>query len=838
MSQSSIPPQPTTLPVQIDRLPESLKSEARWVGWCWEYRDGQGGHHKGWTKPPLNPKTGFTAKNDAPETWGTYQEAVAFLDRSGPDGIGFNLLGMDNIVVHDLDGCRDTHTGEISAQAMNIVRLVGSYWELSPSGTGIRGICWGKKTGTRVEASKGGPVDGAQYDGSKGRYITLTGHLLPESTSDITDAHPGGIEAAYNLMFPPKAADPGPKAEPKPVDVDDTALLEKARKASNGDKFSALFDRGEITGYQSQSEADLALCSHLAFWCGGDTARIDQLFRQSALYRDKWDRADYRGGVLVKAVEGAKDFYSLPSYIPKMPTNGNGHSNGHGGPKGPVPPIDLTEDLPPAPRDFVLGCLYQQEYGDAQLLAYLYPHRLVYDHGIRQWFEWGGHFWKQDKTAKVRRIIAGQLAAQYLILSAELGKELEAAEEAAAGDDKAAEEKVKKLKNQIKQLRERATLLRQLRRIDRILDFAGSFLGIVGNEWDRRHGLLGCPNGVINLRTGVLAPGDPEDYIKSVCPTEWVSLDAPAARWEQFLQEILSEKTDVIDFLQEVFGYAVTGTVLHHILIVLYGPRGRNGKDTLLEVVAFVLGSAIASACAESVFVGKEGPSHPGGTRDDLYHLMGKRLVWGSESSDRAKINANTVKKITGGGHIVCRPPYGRQVSFMPTHTAMLLTNFEPQAPAGDDAFWERVKLISFLRRFVDQPKGADEHKQDPDLKHKLENEAPGILAWIVRGAMRWYERGRLVTPESVRVATQEYRDSQNEIAEFIEASCLMSGECSNTDIWGAYEAWADENKLRKEDRLGRKGLSQALKALDGVEQDRTSTRKWKGISLKDRVVI
>ncbi|HZA25933.1 MAG TPA: DUF3987 domain-containing protein, partial [Dehalococcoidia bacterium] len=218
---------------------------------------------------------------------------------------------------------------------MNVVRLVGSYWEATPSGTGIRGLCWGQKTGPRVEASKGGPIDGAQYDGSKGRYVTLTGHTLPESTADICEAHPGGIEAAYALMFPEKQREPGPKTTPKSVDVDDLTLLDKARRAKNGAKFVSLWS-GDTSDYRGDdSAADMALCCELAFWTG-DAAQIDRLFRQSGLMRDKWDRTwgegTYGSITIAKAIEFTTEYYS---------PNGQ-HSNG-GNPvdeaTAPPPPV-------------------------------------------------------------------------------------------------------------------------------------------------------------------------------------------------------------------------------------------------------------------------------------------------------------------------------------------------------------------------------------------------------------------------------------------------------------------------------------------------------------------
>jgi putative DNA primase/helicase len=236
----------------------------------------------------------------------------------------------------------------------------------------------------------------------------------------------------------------------------------------------------------------------------------------------------------------------------------------------------------------------------------------------------------------VRRLIAGQLAAQYLILSAQLGKELELMEQQAQSEEDTG--KAKKLADQIKGLRERAAQLRNLRRIDRILEFAGSFLGIVGNEWDKRNGLLACPNGVINLRTGVLSPGDPSDYIRSACPTEWKGLDAPAPRFIKFLQEVFNEVNssalEITKYVQELLGYGITGSTQDHVMPIFYGPRGRNGKDTLLEALASVLGRDIAMACSTDVFIAQERKNSAGGASEHLYELMGKRLAWAAESED------------------------------------------------------------------------------------------------------------------------------------------------------------------------------------------------------------
>jgi len=104
--------------------------------------------------------------------------------------------------------------------------------------------------------------------------------------------------------------EPAPQAKRPSVApiASDAELIDKARKAKNGSKFSALFD-GDASCYGSQSEADLALCNALAFWCGPDPERIDRMFRSSGLFRAKWERADYARATIDEALAGRVDFY-------------------------------------------------------------------------------------------------------------------------------------------------------------------------------------------------------------------------------------------------------------------------------------------------------------------------------------------------------------------------------------------------------------------------------------------------------------------------------------------------------------------------------------------------
>lgn len=495
-------------------------------------------------------------------------------------------------------------------------------------------------------------------------------------------------------------------------------------------------------------------------------------------------------------------------------------------PIGPIPPVQITERLPIADRDFLLQCITEQEYGDAQLLAHLYHGRLVYDHAAKEWFYWGGHYWLEDKITMTRRLIAGQLAVQYLMLAAELRREAEGA----------AQENSEELNDQGERLMKRATSLRNLRRIQRILEFGTSFLGIVGNEWDRKPDLLACPNGVIELKTGRLSPGKPDDYLRNAIPTIWKGLEEPAPRFEQFIREIFDEEEDEAPelglYFQELMGYGTTGYTQDHVLPIFHGPRGRNGKDTVLEAIGSVLGSGVAGVCSQDVFISQDRQSSAGGPSEHLYDLMGKRIIWASESAENARLNANQVKLITGGGQISCRRAYGHQIAFSPTHLPILVTNFKPQAPDNDDALWERVHLIPFNLRFIDAPTRENERKRDPLLPQKLKAESSGILAWLVRGAMKWYAQGRLIAPDCVKLATSSYQAEMDPLADFIDDCCVRipDARTSKGDLWKTYREWSKDNHIRRP--LGRNQLGERLVALDWVTKVKSGKWYWEGIGI------
>lgn len=727
------------------------------------------------------------------------------MGRKSLDGIGFNLLGYKNVVVHDLDDCCKPKTGEIAPWAMNIVRLVGGYWEISPSGTGIRGVCWGSKTGPRVQASKGAPVNGAQYDGSKGRYITLTGHTLPESTEDVCAAHPGGIEAAYALMFPAREREPRRAANPHNVDLDDAALLEKARAARNGERFASLWE-GDSSAYPSPSEADLALCSHLVFWTGGNAARIDQLFRQSGLFRPKWDERHgaqtYGEGTVAKALSGATEFYTgrsnnhqdAPDWLGDMPTDDG--------------EVDAVGDEG-AQIDHGEGPPHLTDLGNARRLVELHGHDLRFCHPWGKWMVWDGSRWRHDDTAEVYRRARRTIREIY--------------QDAANLLEQASTEMDDMKRNQMaaiaEALSEWARKSENRARIEAMVKLAESepSVPVLPSQLDTDHWLLNCQNGTIDLTTGQLREHRRADLITQLAP---VTYDASATCpvWDGFLEKITAGNRGLILFLQKAIGYSLTGDVSEQVIFIFFG-TGANGKSTFLLVTLRMLGD-YAKKAPMDLFMAKGNETHP--TEKTL--LFGARFVAGIEAEEGKRLSEVFIKEATGGDPITARRMREDFWTFNPTHKVFLAVNHKPIIRGTDHAIWRRPKLIPFTVTIPGE-------EQDRRLPEKLYVELPGILAWAVQGCLDWQRNG-LGEPQEVWDATSKYREDMDVLGSFIGERCLINPEVqvSIKELYNAYVEWAKasgeyvSSKVVFGQRLAERGFTKA-RGTKGVWY-------WSGIGL------
>ena len=311
-----------------EKIPQELKVRPQWVCWSLEEREGKP------TKVPKNPKTGGNAMANDPGTWGEFDLAVGYWEdhkNNGIAGIGYEFGADDPFTGIDLDKCRDPETGQLKFCAQVIIEYLNSSSEASPSGTGTHTIAkakWPVNAGNSRALPCGMKIE--VYD--RLRYFTMTGAHL-EGTPTTIEARQAELMALHQEVFGKSSEAPkqAPPKDPSPaMEMSDFALIDKAKSATNGHKFSALWD-GDTSEYGGDdSRADLALCSLLAFWTGPDPGRIDQLFRQSGLMRKKWDRptagSTYGAMTINKALAGMTEFYTpgKSQYQPQPPAADDG----------------------------------------------------------------------------------------------------------------------------------------------------------------------------------------------------------------------------------------------------------------------------------------------------------------------------------------------------------------------------------------------------------------------------------------------------------------------------------------------------------------------------------
>lgn len=292
----------------LENVPAELRREPRWVCWRRETRGGKV------TKLPVDARTGRMAKSTDPATWATFEEAVAAVGRWRCDGVGlvfgpdraFTGLDLDHVIVD----------GVLDAEYRWVVEEAGTYTEVSPSGDGLHLIFRGAKPEGAERSRRGQPGGRVVEMYDHDRYFTVTGNVF-EGRGALAE-NPGVVERAYRTWIEPEARPAQPRLddaarEAAAGDMGDDELVERMLASRSGDDIRALLAGDCSAQGGDHSAADMALCSHLAFWCAGDASRMDRIFRRSGLMRDKWDSrrggTTYGAQTIERAISGATEFY-------------------------------------------------------------------------------------------------------------------------------------------------------------------------------------------------------------------------------------------------------------------------------------------------------------------------------------------------------------------------------------------------------------------------------------------------------------------------------------------------------------------------------------------------
>lgn len=326
-------------------------------------------------------------------------------------------------------------------------------------------------------------------------------------------------------------------------------------------------------------------------------------------------------------------------------------------------------------------------------------------------------------------------------------------------------------------------------------------LSTTSKAFDASPDLFNVANGVLNLREGMLYPHAPERMQRRISP---ISYDptAVAPTWEAFLERVHPDP-DVRDYLQRAVGYSLTGHTREQAFFLHHGSTS-NGKSVFLRVMEAILGEFSQVIPGETLLQKRES-QHP----TDIDRMDGRRFLQLSETRKGARFDDAVVKRLTGEETVTARGMGKDFREFRITGKVHVVTNHPPHG--GDDpAVARRLRVI---RWGVTIP----EHERDHTLGERIiEHELPGVLAWAVRGAARWYEIG-LGEPVQIRMETEGYIHEEDVFAQWMEERGVERRDnvLTATDaLFVSYDAWCKAggllpmNKITFGKELGARGFT------------------------------
>lgn len=344
---------------------------------------------------------------------------------------------------------------------------------------------------------------------------------------------------------------------------------------------------------------------------------------------------------------------------------------------------------------------------------------------------------------------------------------------------------------------------------------AGDFgVEVAGDQFDTAPHEFACANGVLNLRTGEVRTARLDDYI-SVASKVAYDPEMPIPHFQRFL-ETSQPDPEVRDFLQKVLGYSMTNETSEQRMFMHFGAKTANGKSVLMKVLKAIMGDHFAPASEKTIIRQKAQSTQRIG--QDMVDLRGPRFLMLNETDEGGILDSAAVKSITSGDLRADRPHAKANIQYRITGKIHLVTNHLPHI-TPDPAMRRRLTVIPWKQTFVDNP--------DPNLEAKLMGELPGILAWLVQGAIRWYadfaasSKTGLTEPEACARELDAFFDEEDEVGSWVKEATSAIDPAENPtswttskDLYGDYVRWRSQQSAQGQPlsinafgrRLGSKG--------------------------------
>lgn len=320
---------------------------------------------------------------------------------------------------------------------------------------------------------------------------------------------------------------------------------------------------------------------------------------------------------------------------------------------------------------------------------------------------------------------------------------------------------------------------------------------------------LNVRNGVIDLVTGECLEHSPEHRMTLQASAVYRKGER-APQWEAFLRRVQPDP-EMRAYLQRVAGYCATGRVDEQAMFLWHG-SGANGKSVMQAVLAHVLGTYSQSMPVSTLMASTVDDRIP----NDVARMAGRRFLVASETKQGKAIDEPRLKQLTGGDTISARYMRAEWFDFRPVGKIQLTTNHLPRM-SDDAATWRRIHLITW-------PVVIPEHERDGGLQERLiAEESSGILNWVIEGCLAWQATG-LNPPEGVLSAKESYRVEEDVVEQFVQAMIDVVDPVrgaqgrSTTEIFAAFQFWAQSELLGAEAKLGQKALTARLKKRFGSD--------------------